>query len=104
MRRKRSYLESMFHTAKVRSKRKGIEFTITLADLTIPETCPLLGMQIVPGSDDVNVRPSIDRIDHKQGYTKCNVWVVSCRANRIKSDATANELIKIGKALLGDRP
>ena len=37
----------------------------------------------------------IDRIDPKKGYVKDNIIVVSMRANRIKSDATVDEIRKV---------
>jgi hypothetical protein len=36
--------------------------------------------------------PSLDRIDPKKGYVKGNVAVISYKANRIKQDATPEEL------------
>ena len=39
---------------------------------------------------------SFDRINPKEGYTKENTQIISYRANRIKNDASADELLKIG--------
>ena len=36
--------------------------------------------------------PTIDKLIPSLGYTKGNVWIVSRRANMIKSDATLEEL------------
>ena len=36
-----------------------------------------------------------DRIDPKKGYVKGNIIVVSMRANRIKTDATVDEIRKV---------
>ena len=36
--------------------------------------------------------PTIDKLIPSLGYTKGNVWVISRRANMIKSDATLEEL------------
>ncbi len=36
--------------------------------------------------------PSLDRIDSSLGYVKGNVWVISWRANHIKTDASLEEL------------
>jgi hypothetical protein len=41
----------------------------------------------------------VDRIVPELGYVKGNVIVVSCRANRIKSDATPDELERIASAV-----
>ena len=43
--------------------------------------------------------PSIDRIDPSKGYTKDNVWVISRRANTIKSNATVDEVEKVAQGL-----
>jgi hypothetical protein len=38
---------------------------------------------------------SIDRLDPDGGYTKDNILVVSQKANRIKSDASVEDLRKV---------
>ncbi len=43
--------------------------------------------------------PSLDKIIPKLGYVKGNVWVVSNKANRIKSNATIEELELLVKNL-----
>ena len=47
------------------------------------------------GSKNNDLTPSIDRIDPKKRYVKDNIIVVSMRANRIKSDATVDEIRKV---------
>ena len=42
---------------------------------------------------------SLDRIDSSKGYIPGNVWVISRRANAIKSDATLEELELLVKNL-----
>lgn len=98
-RRKRRPEAYLFNIAKQRSKRRGIEFTITVDDLKMPEFCPLLGVRLDSYADNVDLHPSIDRIDSAKGYIKGNVWIISHRANRVKSNASADEIIKIGSAL-----
>jgi hypothetical protein len=84
---------NMFHNAQHRAKRKGIPFTITIDDIIIPETCPLLGIPLVSTNDKRDPRnPSLDQKDPGKGYTPDNIWVVSSRANWIKCDATLQEL------------
>ena len=60
--------------------------------------CPILGikMQISQlGSKNNDLTPSIDRINPKKGYVKENIIVVSMKANRIKTDATVEEIRKV---------
>jgi len=87
----------------MRAKRNGLEFDLTFDDVTIPNKCPVLGIDIHP---NINKRmqdnsPSIDRIDSTKGYTKDNIVVVSWRANRIKSNATIIELQQISNFYQG---
>lgn len=83
----------MLSSAKLRAKTYGRECTLRLEDIVIPKTCPLLGIPIVTGSRQVkNNSPTIDRKDSTKGYVPGNVWVISWRANRIKSDATLAEI------------
>ena len=98
-RRKRRPAAYLFNVARQRCKRTGTEFTITVDDIVVPTVCPLLGVVLDTYADSVDVHPSIDRIDPKKGYIPGNVWVISHRANRIKSDACADELIAIGTRL-----
>lgn len=89
-------LISQLNQAKRRAKSKGIEFNITRDDIIIPDSCPVLGIPIersVGGTNKASdTSPSIDRVDSNKGYTKDNICVISWRANRIKSDATLEEL------------
>ncbi len=84
--------------AKERAKMYGRECTLILEDIVIPEFCPLLGVPLVVGTRQVkNNSPTIDRKNSAGGYVRDNVWVISWRANRIKSDATRTELELIVK-------
>ena len=78
--------------ARQRAKAKDFEFSITLVDVTIPDTCPVLGIELEMGNEDRDTSPSIDRIDNNKGYTPDNVRIISYRANRLKSNATPEEL------------
>ena len=93
---------SMFYRAKKRAKKLGIEFSIELNDIVIPEKCPVLGIEIkrkIDGKKESS--PSLDRKDSTKGYTKENIAVISNRANRLKSDATLEEITLIMKYIKG---
>ncbi len=98
-RRRRRPEAYLLNVARQRSRVRGTEFSITVADLKMPELCPLLGVKLDSYSDNIDVHPSIDRINPKLGYVPGNVWIISHRANRIKSNATADEILRIGHAL-----
>ena len=79
--------------AKHRAKALGLPFNLTLADLPVPDRCPVLGIPlVVAGRRMQDGSPSVDKIIPALGYVPGNVCVVSWRANRLKGDATAAEL------------
>lgn len=94
---KKQYREKLaaylFYAAKARSEKLGIPFNLEKSDIAIPEVCPVLGIPLEQG--DKNKAPSVDRIRPELGYVKGNVAVISFRANKIKSNATADELQKV---------
>lgn len=83
----------LFTSAKRRANALGLQFDIDVTDVVIPENCPVFGTEFVLG--DRERSPSLDRIKPDSGYIKGNVIVVSLRANRLKSDATLEELRKL---------
>ncbi len=85
--------------AKRRSARCGIEFSLNPEDIVVPTVCPLLGIKIDPFHEKQDYHPSLDRINSKVGYTKLNTLVVSFRANRLKGDATSEELMLLASNL-----
>jgi hypothetical protein len=91
---------NMLDRSKSRAKKKGFEHNITLDDINIPEFCPLLGIPLFAGQNSVCPNsPTLDRIDSAKGYVKGNVWVISYKANTIKSNATIEELEAIASKL-----
>lgn len=86
--------KAILHGAKSRAKRDGLPFNIDEEDINIPSDCPILGIPIQKniGSGWHNNSLSLDRINNSLGYIKGNVRVISNRANRIKCDATLEEL------------
>ena len=86
----------MLARIKRRAKEKGFAFSITHEDIQVPAVCPVLGIPLYVGDGGpTDNSPELDRIDNNKGYVKGNVMVVSRRANRIKNDATLDELERI---------
>lgn len=76
--------------AKWRSKANGHDFNLDAGDAIIGETCPVFNKPFIVGHRDWG--PSIDRIDPRKGYVKGNVAIICFRANRLKANATLEEL------------
>jgi len=93
---------SAFTNLRKRSKRKNIPMEVTVEDIkkAFPNDmiCPVLGIKMEVGLKNKNVNsPSIDKIIPEKGYVPGNIIVVSMKANLIKSFATPDEIIKVGK-------
>ena len=87
----------MYVRTKSRAKRLGIDFDLTIDDIKIPRFCPVLGIPLISNSKVSNNTPSIDKIIPELGYIKGNISIISLKANRIKSNATSEELRKIAQ-------
>lgn len=83
--------------ARARAKRCGFEYNLDHDSFEVPLTCPILGIPIKLDNNnkEYDSSPSLDRIDNSKGYINGNVQVISMRANRLKADATPEELEKI---------
>jgi hypothetical protein len=88
----------VYDAAKQSSRKRGYEFNIEKSDIVIPNVCPLLGIPLHHGEGiKCDNSPSVDRIDSSKGYIKGNVWVISEKANRMKTDATPEEIMIFSK-------
>lgn len=88
----------MLSRVKSVAKKHNLPFDLTLEDIVIPAHCPVFGIPLefgaVPSGEGHwrDNSPSLDRIVPEKGYTRGNVIVVSYRVNRIKNDASIDEL------------
>lgn len=83
----------MLQSAKFRAKRDGRKFELKKSDITIPSVCPVFGTPLVRGTRQFHDNaPTLERINQNEGYVKTNVMVISYRANRIKNDASLEEI------------
>ena len=83
----------MLERARQRARRKGLDFNLTIEDITpLPTHCPVFGQELKPGNGQQNPNAySLDRVDNSKGYVRGNVAVVSYMANRLKNDGTIEQ-------------
>lgn len=84
-----------------RARKKGLEFDLTLEDVSEYSVCPVFGFELVRGDGKPQFNsPSVDRIDSSKGYTKDNVQILSQLANAMKQNATPEQLIVFAEWVL----
>lgn len=86
---------ALWKRAKKRAIEQNVPFSITKDDIIIPDRCPILGITLEIGQERQDSSPSLDKVVPHLGYVPGNIAVISWRANRIKSDATLQELKNI---------
>ena len=84
--------KSMWSRAQQRAGDGGLDFTITPDNIFVPQRCPVFGTMLEVGGECKDNSPSLDRIDNTKGYVPGNVVVVSYKANRLKNNASLEEL------------
>jgi hypothetical protein len=104
--RKSDPAKYMLRTKRNECSKFGVEFSLQRSDVEpLPMFCPVLGLPlnytVLTGRPEDN-SPSIDRFDNDLGYVHGNVRVISNRANRLKSDGTKEEHLKIAEYMKGD--
>jgi hypothetical protein len=99
---KERYVQTMFANSKGNSLRRNIAWDIEASDIHIPDVCPILGIPLtfIRGKGRQKFNPSLDRIDSTLGYTKDNIQVISDLANKMKQDASRDELVAFAKGIL----
>lgn len=90
----------VWYAAKRRAKMANVPFAISKQDIIdiFPSDgkCPMLGIELqFNNHKSEDNSPSLDRIIPELGYVVGNIQLISYRANRIKNDATIEELEKI---------
>lgn len=89
-------VHTIYNRLKSSAQKRNIEFTLTLPELnelSFPITCPILGIPLQYNRGTaLDNSYSIDRIDSTKGYNINNIEVISLRANKLKSNATMQEI------------
>jgi hypothetical protein len=87
----------LWYVARTRSRKFGVEFSITEEDIIIPKYCPILEIFLSKGDGYLPNAMSLDRVDNNKGYIPGNVRVISRKANLMKSSLTIDILEKLIK-------
>jgi len=87
---------ALWSAAKNRATRAGLSFDLTVEDIVIPDVCPVFGIPLIwAGGGRTDNTPSVDRQIPTLGYVRGNIVVISWRANRLKNDASPDELQRL---------
>jgi len=83
----------LLYGVRCNARRRGIEFSLCREDIVIPNKCPVLGIDLDWSAGAFSPPyPTIDRINNAKGYIRGNVAIISWQANRLKGDASIEDL------------
>ena len=92
-------LHNMMKNSRSRAKELGLSFDLTKDFLRrqLGNHCPVFNLPYYLGNGKQGgkthpLTPSLDRFDNTKGYTQDNVFIISWRANAVKSNASIEEL------------
>ena len=109
---RKSVIHQRYNSLRTTAKKKNVTFEISkeyLAKLfkEVPDKCPIFGtkfgiVKYSPGNKDNNGNfrnksYSVDRIVPELGYIEGNLIIISDLANRIKQNATPDQIIQVAK-------
>lgn len=100
-RRKRDLQGCLLESAQNRANINNIPLSIVKEDIIIPERCPVLGILLRRNTGKAAAdSPTVDRLIPELGYVKGNIQVISYKANKMKNNASVEELILFSKWVL----
>lgn len=102
--RKEEYFKNLEQQTRSKCKVQGIPYNLNEVFLREiwTDCCPISGLKFSPGDKRKANGAQLDRKVPALGYTQGNVRFVSARMNRIKDNATLDELRRIIKYLEED--
>ena len=89
------WLNATTHTVKKRARAANVRCDIAAvraALLSAPSHCPILGFELTVGAGFKDSSTTVDRFKPELGYVESNITVISLLANRIKTNATAEQV------------
>lgn len=89
---------ALWDRARKRAIDRGLMFSIDKDSISVPRTCPALGIAIELRGRRAACSPSLDRIVPERGYVPGNVRVISDRANRLKGNRSLEELRRLAES------
>lgn len=101
----KNYERQIYRSCKRRSLHGNLDFDLELTDIVIPEKCPYLQCVLTrtQGQGRLDTNASVDRIDPTKGYTKDNIQIISNQANRMKNNATQEQLFNFASYILSKK-
>ena len=97
------HLSMINNGTRIRAKRDSLPHKIDtkyLKDIfPSDKKCPVLGTIMEFGSKDEQNMPTVDKLIPSKGYVEGNLAWISRRANRLKNDATLEEISKLHRYL-----
>lgn len=91
----RHFQRGLWISVKHNATKAGLPFNLDETDIVIPERCPYLDIPLtkVYGQGHLDTNASVDKIIPELGYVKGNIQVISRKANRMKNNASIQELL-----------
>jgi hypothetical protein len=91
-------IRAMVNAAFSRSMDNDWEFDQVIKPILMenpPSHCPCCGVELSYGTGNRTTAASLDRLDATKGYTVGNVFIICFNCNRLKSNATMQDLERI---------
>lgn len=93
----------LWNSSRNNAKRFNRLHTIQPHDIPLPTVCVYLGIELsydMMNRRDTDNKATIDRIDSSRGYTPDNIQVISHLANRMKTNATPQQMLDFAIGVL----
>lgn len=93
-----AWVADRISSARSNAERKGVPFDRDACRRALenaPDTCPVFGVPLQAGGPRTNYHAALDERIPGRGYVEGNLQVISDLANRIKSDATPEQVMAV---------
>lgn len=90
---------NLLNNAKKRAMQENLPLTIDkdFINCALPQGCPVLGSEFEMGvGKPTHQSATVDKFIPADGYTPENTWIISHKANSIKSDGSTTDVLQVG--------